>query len=105
MPTPDNLRAEMARHHVTRAAIGQRIAMHVNLLSMYLTGHRPLQSWAAHNIGCAINDLAGCYVFYCLRGCCRPSETTWNRHGGGAPCLVAVPHGRQAWHGAQGALR
>jgi hypothetical protein len=61
--TPENLRAEMYRHQLTRAAICALIGMHPNALSMYLNGVRPLSGWAAHNIGWAMNTTTGLMLF------------------------------------------
>lgn len=62
-PTPDNFRAEMARHRLNRAAISEAIGMHPNELSMFLNGVRPLAGWAAHNIGWAFNHTTGQMLF------------------------------------------
>lgn len=61
--TPENLRAEMNRHKLDRQAICDPIGMHVNALSMYANGLRPIPGWAAHNIGWAINATTGIRLF------------------------------------------
>lgn len=61
-PTPENFRAEMARHGLTRKELCESIGMHPNQWSQYVTGTRPLQGWAAHNIAYAINQAAGLKV-------------------------------------------
>jgi len=62
-PTPENFRAEMGRHGLSRAAVTDLIGMNPNLLSMYTSGIRPLTEWAAHNIGWAINMTTGQRIF------------------------------------------
>lgn len=62
-PTPENFRAEMARHRLTRDALSEIIGMHPNQLSMFLNGVRPLSGWAAHNIGYAFNTTTGQKIF------------------------------------------
>lgn len=54
-PTPENFRGEIARQRLTRKDVCQHIGMNVNTLTMFTSGVRPLTSWAAHNIGWAIN--------------------------------------------------
>jgi hypothetical protein len=61
--TPDNLRAEIYRHRLDRESICEPIGMHVNALSMYVNGLRPIPGWAAHNIGWAINATTGIRIF------------------------------------------
>jgi len=61
--TPENFRSEMARHRLSREAVGSLIAMHPNELSMFLTGARTLTDWAAHNIGWAINVTTRMMIF------------------------------------------
>lgn len=60
---PENFRAEMARHRLTREAICRPIKMHENLLSMFLNGVRPLPDWAAHNIGWSFNTVTQQMIF------------------------------------------
>jgi hypothetical protein len=62
-PTPENFRAEIARHYLDRASICQHNGMHPNELSMYINGVRPLTGWAAHNIGYAINRATDMMIF------------------------------------------
>lgn len=62
-PTPMNLRSAMARYRIKRADIQAIINMNQNLMTMYLTGVRPIKPWAAHNIGLAINRLTGKPLF------------------------------------------
>lgn len=61
--TPENLRAEMYRHKLTRAAVCDLIGMHVNAFSMYVNGVRPIPGWAAHNMGWAMNTATGLMLF------------------------------------------
>lgn len=58
-PIIENFRAEMYRYRLTRRDVCIRIGMHPNLLSLYLTGARPLTWWAQHNIGMGINEATG----------------------------------------------
>lgn len=58
-PTPENFRAEMARHCLTRRDICDVIGMNPNLFSGFVNGTRPLMGWAAHNIGYGINLVTG----------------------------------------------
>jgi hypothetical protein len=61
--TPENLRAEISRHMLDRQSICDQIGMHVNSLSMYVNGIRPIPGWAAHNLGWAINTVTGLLLF------------------------------------------
>lgn len=61
--TPENLRAEISRHLLDRQSICDQIGMHVNALSMYVNGIRPIPGWAAHNMGWAINTVTGLLLF------------------------------------------
>lgn len=54
-PTPDNFRAEIARRNLRRAELCVLIGMNPTAWSQFVSGTRPLQGWAAHNIGFAIN--------------------------------------------------
>lgn len=58
-PTPANFRAEMARQRLTRDDVCPLIGMNRNTFNMYLNEYRPLQRWAAHNIGVGINRATG----------------------------------------------
>lgn len=62
-PNAENFRTEIARHRLTREAICDPIAMHPNLLSMYVNEVRELTHWAAHNIGYGINYVLRTRVF------------------------------------------
>jgi len=62
-PSPENFRAEMGKHRLTRKAVCDIIGMHLSLFSMYTNGTRPLTAWAAHNIGYGINRAVGFKVF------------------------------------------
>ena len=62
-PSPDNFRAEMARHRLTRTIVAELLGMHVNQLSMYVTELVPLPFWARHNIAYAINRATGLRIF------------------------------------------
>ena len=61
--TPENFRSEIARHRLSREAVGSLIGMHPNQLSMFVNAGRPLTDWAAHNIGWAINMTTGLMIF------------------------------------------
>lgn len=61
--TAENFRAEMYRHKLSRKDVCRLIGMHVNALSMYVNGVRPMPGWAEHNIGWSINRLTGLPVF------------------------------------------
>jgi hypothetical protein len=58
-PTPENFRAEFARHCLTRRLVADLIDMHPNMLTGFVTGNRVLRGWAAHNIGIGINLATG----------------------------------------------
>lgn len=58
-PTPENFRAELARHCLTRKLVAELIAMHPNLFSQLVNGTKPLRGWQAHNIGLGINLATG----------------------------------------------
>lgn len=62
-PSAENFRAEMARHQLTREAVCSLIGMHVNTLSNFTNGFRPMPYWAEHNIGYAINRTTGIRIF------------------------------------------
>lgn len=61
--TPENIRAEVNRHQLTRRSICELIGMHVNAFSMFANGVRPMPGWAQHNIGWAINTTTNLMVF------------------------------------------
>ena len=61
--TPENFRAEFARFKLTRESLCRHIGMHRNTFSMFMNGVRPLQGWAAHNIGLAFNIETGKKLF------------------------------------------
>ena len=58
-PTPENLRAEIARHRINKTDLALEIDMHPNLLSMYLNASRPMHEWAMNNIALGINRMVG----------------------------------------------
>lgn len=62
-PTPENFRAEIARHMLIRKQIGEAIGMRSNRVVDYVNGVLPLTGWAAHNIGLGINEMTGLRVF------------------------------------------
>ena len=53
--TPENFRAEMSRHMLTRGVICDLIGMNRNQFTNFVNGNTPLTDWAAHNIGYGIN--------------------------------------------------
>lgn len=62
-PSAENLRAEMARHQLSRPVVCKILDMHVNSLSNYIGGYRPLPEWVAHNVAYAINKITGLRIF------------------------------------------
>ena len=62
-PSPENIRAEMARHQLSRPVIGKLLKFHVNSISNYVGGYRKMPPEVAHNLGYAINRLTGIRVF------------------------------------------
>lgn len=62
-PSPENFRAEIARHQLTRPLIAELLGMHVNSVSNYVCGYREPAPWLNHNIGYAINRLTGIRIF------------------------------------------
>lgn len=62
-PSPENIRAEMARYRITRPELCDRIGMHHNTFSNYVGGHRRMPKWAEHNICYTINEITGRRVF------------------------------------------
>ena len=62
-PNAENIRSEIARHRLSREAVGSLINMHVNQVSMFANGIRPLSDWASHNLGWAINTTTGLMIF------------------------------------------
>lgn len=62
-PTAENLRAEIARHKLTRQAICTINGMNLNQLSNYLNSDRLIPLWAGHNIGFAVNVATGLRIF------------------------------------------
>ena len=67
-PTPENFRAEIARYSLSRNELCSLIGMHPDVWSRFVTGRRPLQGWAAHNIGWAINTATGRYLIDVTKG-------------------------------------
>lgn len=61
--TPENFRAEMARHRLSREAVCSTIGLHPNGFSNFVNGHRPLAAWAAHNLGWGFNTATGMMIF------------------------------------------
>lgn len=62
-PTAETIRVELARHRITKITLARRVGMTPSQLSAYLTGQRPMYSWAAHNLGFGINILTGHMIF------------------------------------------
>lgn len=61
--TPANFRAELARLRLGRDDVCPLIDMNRNTFNMFVNEYRPLQHWAAHNIGVGINKAAGRMIF------------------------------------------
>ena len=61
--TPENFRAEMARHRLDRKTVCSLIGLHENSFSMYINGIRPLSAWSGHNIGWGFNTATGMMLF------------------------------------------
>jgi hypothetical protein len=92
-PTPENFRAEIARHLLSRRVICQVIGMNPNLFSQFVSGTKPLQGWAAHNIGIGINAVTGLKLIDVdmARGVVEPPPSGrragWNRPSAVDPSL------------------
>lgn len=61
--TPENFRAEIGRHLLTRRVVSEVIGLTPNRFTDYVNGTKPMPDWAAHNIGWAINSVTGLRLF------------------------------------------
>ena len=99
-PTPENLRAEIARHRLNKTDLALEIDMHPNLLSMYLNAIRPMHEWAMNNIALGINRMVGAKILATMqdsymKGRPGPIPGTHYKRSPLRPKAKARPSGRR----------
>lgn len=101
-PSPENLRAELARHQLTRAVICDVIGMSPNAMTNYLTADKEIPYWAGHNLGYGINRVTGLRIFNVemglgiLRPRTKASTTNLARKKSSRPSVVLPVKRRKA---------